>query len=185
MAKVITFSRTFPAYHPKKGQPTFFVEKLYNSLDVKYWEKLKYLNLDQLNNETETDIVKPFHYSLDMSIKEKKHHTIRSGNRWSAGDYFSPRVWSGRPYNSPMIKLAPDIQIESVYNFSIRLAYKMLPLDYDTDIFINRRMYNEDNEIIKTLAENDGLTKGELFNWFKYPKPFEGQIICWSELVNY
>lgn len=23
MSKVITFSRFFPAYHPKKGQPTF------------------------------------------------------------------------------------------------------------------------------------------------------------------
>lgn len=32
MAKVITFSRTFPSYHPKAGQPTYFVEKFYNSL---------------------------------------------------------------------------------------------------------------------------------------------------------
>jgi hypothetical protein len=31
MSKVITFSRVFPSYHPKKGQPTYFVEKLYKS----------------------------------------------------------------------------------------------------------------------------------------------------------
>lgn len=29
MSKVITFSRVFPAYHPKKGQPTYFIEKIY------------------------------------------------------------------------------------------------------------------------------------------------------------
>ncbi|MGL4598529.1 MAG: hypothetical protein ACRCYO_13510 [Bacteroidia bacterium] len=32
MAKVITFSRVFPAHHPKKGQPTHFVEKVWANL---------------------------------------------------------------------------------------------------------------------------------------------------------
>ena len=29
MSKVITFSRYFPSYHPRKGEPTFFVEKIH------------------------------------------------------------------------------------------------------------------------------------------------------------
>jgi hypothetical protein len=32
MSKVIMFSRVFPAYHEKAGQPTYFVEKLLKEL---------------------------------------------------------------------------------------------------------------------------------------------------------
>lgn len=35
MARVITFSRKFPSYHPKAGQPTHFVEQILNSFDLK------------------------------------------------------------------------------------------------------------------------------------------------------
>lgn len=65
MAKIITFSRTFSGYHPKKGQPTYFVEKVFE------------------------------------------------------------------------------------------------------------------------IAENDGLTSDDLLAWFKYPKPFSGQIICWNHNIKY
>lgn len=34
MSKVITFSRTFPAYHPRKGEPTYFVEKFWTSINA-------------------------------------------------------------------------------------------------------------------------------------------------------
>ena len=34
MAKVITVSRTFPDYHPKAGQPTYFVEQILNALGM-------------------------------------------------------------------------------------------------------------------------------------------------------
>jgi hypothetical protein len=32
--KPILFSRFFPAYHPKKGQPTYFVEKIWAHLII-------------------------------------------------------------------------------------------------------------------------------------------------------
>ena len=78
MAKVITFSREFPKYHPKKGQPTLFVEKIWNSLlnqnidtipDYIYevGRKLGYQYADDALYKT--DNVKP------------KHHTIRMGKR--------------------------------------------------------------------------------------------------------
>lgn len=43
MSRVITFSRTFPAYHLRKGQETFFVEKIgtalqkYDNFDPNQW----------------------------------------------------------------------------------------------------------------------------------------------------
>ena len=92
MAKVITFSRTFPAYHPKVGQPTYFVEKFYNSLFSR-------------NNLMDY----PKGLEINESILEMKNHTIRAGERWKKGEYFSPRVWSGKPYNTPQIILAKDI----------------------------------------------------------------------------
>lgn len=46
---------------------------------------------------------------LDDTISDQKHHTIRAGNRFKTGDYFSPRVWSGSPYNSKQLNMRPLI----------------------------------------------------------------------------
>lgn len=173
MAKVITFSRTFPSYHPKAGQPTFFVEKFYNSIDPE--QKMNVWNRSDLS----------FVNEKAMNECLPKHHTIRSGNRWKKGEYFSPRVWSGKPYNSPQITLCQNVLITDVYDFEIKNAYKMLPLDYDTDIIINHNFFHTDSEIMKVVAKNDGLTLAELLQWFKYPKEFKGQVICWNQNAKY
>lgn len=181
MAKVIIFSRTFPSYHQKKGESTYFVEKF---LRAKYGQK---------PTKNYEDIVVPLNHNLDLTIDfffslnwtinhDEKLHTIRAGNRFKAGDYFSPRVWSGKPYNSKQIIIAPDTLITQVYDFEIKPAYKMLPLDYDTDIIINHNFYHSDDKIIDELAKNDGLTKAELLQWFKYPNSFAGQVVCWGDV---
>lgn len=170
---VIIFSQRFPSYHPLKGQPTFFVEKTLKSIDknreMNIWNRsdLSFINENALNE------CKP------------KHHTIRGGSRWKVGDKFSPRIWSGKPYQSKQIVIAPDIEIKQVYDIEIKSAYKQLPLDYDTDIIINHRYYHADDEIMKRLAQNDGLSLAELLQWFKYPKAFKGQIIIWDEETKY
>jgi len=91
MAKVITFSRTFPTYHPKAGQPTNFVEQFYNSIDP-----YKQTNVWDRNDLS-------FINEIAMNEGRKKHHTIRAGSRWREGEKFSPRIWSGKPYNSKQI----------------------------------------------------------------------------------
>src|SRR5690242_11147919 len=105
MSRVITFSRTFPSYHPKAGQPTHVIEKLYAGLadtipqfkipnDAnEYWDWHEYYN-----------------------CKLPKYHTIRGGHRWKVGDSFSPRIWSGKPYASKQIIIAPDIQIKQIWD---------------------------------------------------------------------
>ena len=164
MSKIITFSRTFPAYHPKKGQQTYFVEKFYNSI---YEEEGDWISaLGTLQN---------YVVELDHTVRQLKHHTIRSGHRWKAGDYFSPRVWSGRPYNSPMITIAPDTKIEKVWDFMID------PLE-SGELYINCALANHR---LKEIAKNDGLELQDLLEWFKYPKPFDGQIISWNKNINY
>ncbi len=163
MAKVITFSRTFPAYHPKAGQPTYFVEKFYNSLFSR-------------NNLMDY----PKGLEINESILEMKNHTIRAGERWKKGEYFSPRVWSGKPYNTPQIILAKDTLITDVYDFEI---------SKHAVIYLNRKpiyeFCGEYTGLIKTVAKNDGLDPNELLDWFKYPKEFKGQIICWNRNAQY
>jgi len=163
MAKVITFSRTFPAYHPKAGQPTYFVEKFYNSLFSR-------------NNLMDY----PKGLEINESILEMKNHTIRAGERWKKGEYFSPRVWSGKPYNTPQIILSKDTLITDVYNFEI---------SKHAVIYLNRKpiyeFCGEYTGVIKTVAKNDGLEPNELLDWFKYPKEFKGQVICWNQNAKY
>jgi hypothetical protein len=160
MARVITFSRYFPSYHPKAGEPTLFVEKFWNSI------------YDDLS-----DI--PFELARELKIvdcDEAKHHTIREGKRFKAGDYFSPRVWSGKPYASKQIKIAHDIKIRKVWDFE---------LTFDDLFYINEELYaySSSHDALETLARNDGLEQVDLLNWFN--KPFEGQIICWNKDIEY
>jgi hypothetical protein len=162
--RVITFSRTFPAYHPKAGQQTHFVEKIWNSITE--------LGLPHFKNKDFSD---DFMWSiLPLSNYRCKYHTIRAGNRWKVGDKFSPRVWSGKPYNSKQIIIAPDIEIKKVWDFEIK--------DHR---FIVDGMVKGIDEAILTIAENDGLTIFGFMDWFKFPKEFKGQIICWNENINY
>lgn len=171
MAKVITFGRYFPAYHPKKGQPTYFVEGILNTmagiLPSSYYSFLK------LNAGNE-QLAETFFSTITEDITLfTKSHTIRSGHRWKVGDRFSPRVWSGKPYQSKMITIAPDIEIKKVWNFIIKDSFIYVGGAYAFD------------EKLKIVAENDGLNLPDLMQWFQYPKPFEGQIICWNESINY
>lgn len=173
MAKVITFSRQFPAYHPKAGQPTYFVEKFWKSLyDQNETEFMRYEGRYQEHF--------PVNYESDLENIHNhtgKHHTIRAGHRWKAGDYFSPRVWSAKPYNSPMITIAPDTLIAKTFDFAISDGLLII----NGDVYA----YSSSTELIDKLAENDGLTHTDLLEWFKYPKPFKGQIICWNPNINY
>lgn len=169
MAKVITFSRTFPSYHPKKGQPTYFVEKFWQSkyIDFVGWEGFWPL----VNSGN----------GFDIGLHNKynpKHHTIRAGNRFKEGDYFSPRVWSGKPYNSKQIIIAPDTRIEKIWDFE---------MDLNGVYSINGKYISEQAEY--DLAINDGLSEADMQFWFmpnyNKPKEFKGQIICWNKDLIY
>lgn len=177
MSRVLTFSRTYPSYHPKAGQPTYFVEKIWKSLTpinspiVPYW-MTHTKDLPNTNVEKST----PWDY-------DPKHHTIRAGNRWKPGDKFSPRVWSGQPYNSKQIIFAPDIEVKKVWDFDI----------IGSDFYLSgRHEYGESGGFeISQVAKNDGLSTTDFLEWFmlspefEKKKEFKGQIICWNSEIKY
>lgn len=180
MSKVITFSRTFPAYHPRKGEPTLFIEKFWNSFSVQILDQEFYVpfedDLMDLNKALPFGVLynfKAFAYGSRYNVGSK-HHTIRSGHRFKAGDYFSPRVWSGKSYQSKQIIIAPDTLIQKVYDFKIIGG-----------VFFINWVKVIDESILHEIAKNDGLARSDLFKWFKYPADFNGQIICWSDKINY
>ena len=160
MSRVITVSRTFPAYHPKKGQPTYFVEKIFASLSI-------------VMPDFKTPSGLAGWHSEDL---KPKHHTIRAGKRWKTGDKASLRVWSDKPYNSPQITIAPDVEL-TVFDFDITIADN-LPIYWLNGFEISYSKLEE-------IATNDGLTLEDMARWFKQSCEFSGQILCWNKDIQY
>lgn len=181
MSKVLTFSRVFPSYHPRKGEPTYFVEGIWKSL-------MKINNYPDEEFNSIIDSYLNFCYRSDIPIKSyyhavSKHHTIRAGNRFKEGDKFSPRVWSGKPYASKQIIIAPDIEVKKTWKFEIIPLDNAGALYYQIDLNDKHFLHNE------FIAANDGLEFTDFENWFDTSTTrkngFKGQIICWNENINY
>lgn len=154
--RVITVSRTFPGYHPKAGEPTYFVEKILAGLGL--------ITID--------DPVWELILALDW-----KYHTIRVGSRWKVGDMASLRYWQGKPRQkgSKQIEFA-QVEIKKVW--PIKIVGEFIFNQFDNVWFAAH---------LNQLSANDGLSVDDLKAWFKMPvkKTFIGQIICWSDKVNY
>ena len=191
MAKVLTFSRTYPSYHPRKGEQTFFVQKIWNNIlkggNTSYYEICS-LNNGLDNGRTLWD----FWMSIkEDEITESKGHTIRASHRFKVGDKFSPRIWSGKPYCSKQIIIAPDIEVKKVWNFEIKNEFQG---DGFYNFFYLDGIFQSWKEM-EEISKHDGLELEDFVHWFKandgyfsgeeYTCSFDGQIICWDESINY
>lgn len=159
MSKVITYCRAFPAYHPRKGEPTYFVEKIWAGLA----DKINDFRIPQYFTDWDW-------YEYYNGVP--KWHTVRAGNRWKVGDKFSPRVWSGKPYKSIQLTIAADIEIKKIWTIEI----------YGLTILVNNTPVN--NFTLLDIAHNDGLGLDDFKNWFN-KVPFIGQIISWNAQIEY
>lgn len=171
------FARYFPSYHPRKGEPTYFVEKIVHSLHQNgYTDKL---------NEFGRTIPMEFIYTLCADVREEpKHHTIRAGHHVKPGDFLRMSVWSGKPYASKQIIIAPDVEVKKTWDFEFEPGY----------FSVNGRIYDGEieshHELLEEIAANDGLGYIDFKDWFlmapkKKGDSKEKQIICWSDSVNY
>lgn len=169
--KYIMCSRFFPKGHPKAGQPTFFVERILNSIHNGQ------MSLDNICHE-----LKDFINDFELIANERqKYHTIRSGSRYKPGDMVSLRVWSDKPYRSKQVEFA---QVEVKKTWEITISYGNYSIDT-----IQQGSFIPNCDLEK-LANNDGLHVDDFWSWFNiHPKKqgevFRGQIICWSDSVEY
>ncbi len=177
MAKVITVSLVFPSYHPRKGKPTLFIEKIYASMAD---------NIEGFKIPNDANDFWDFNEYYNAS---PKHHTIRKSKRWKTGDMASIRIWgndinpkSGRKgaYHSKQITIAPDVEV-TVYDFEIKNDEADEP-----SIYIEGKFYCQigaSDSIL--LAKNDGLEIEDLKAWFRFPSSFSGQILSWNKNLKY
>lgn len=186
--KPISFSRYFPAYHPLKGQPTYFVEAILTQLGIDYTSHEYLLSLIKLNPKISEVFLNKFISSLSENIYPKSH-TIRDHKMpVSPGDFIIPNVWAGRPYNKTeegfwQIKFAPNIEVKKTFDIKINLrSDPQYILINDREIFFDE---------YSALSKNDGLTTTTMTSWFSKPAPlkrsqvFVGKIICWNQNINY
>ena len=178
MSKVILCSRYFQKDHPKSGEPTFFVEKVWKALQTIGYSEPQYFfdELPGLESIIDLDVFK---------TTWEKYHTVRKGKRWKVGDTASLRVWSGKPYRSKQITFADNVKVEKVFDIDI---------DECGVISINGLYFLPDeiggNDPEEELAKNDGLSLDDFYEWlvmpcFRKEKAFSGQIICFTNNINY
>lgn len=194
MSKVIIFSEYYPKYHPKAGQPTYFPEKILAGLDMTKWCQWCALQEGFIDKNSELNKKLCYLFNDQISYQgQPKVHTIRRGNRWKVGDWFSPRVWSGKPYRSKQIQFAPDIQVKKVWKILVwwnnTICIWLQDENTSEWTFINKSY--EQHPSVPLIIHNDGIeTKEDFFSWLTYgltkTKPaFEGQIICWNDKIVY
>ena len=171
--KDIKFSPFFQKTHPCAGQPTYFIEKIWRYLidsctdpaEKKELQTISFFYLNQFDREL-WDVSK-------IDSMSNKSHTIRKGHRFKAGEYFAPKVWTGKPYRSKTYQFAPAIEIKKVFDFKIT----------NNQVLIDGMLYATLD--LNRVAKNDGLRLCDFFDWFQFPKDFDGQIICWNDQISY
>jgi len=181
--KRMSFSRQFPAYHKRKGEPTYFVEKILTEIGIRFLENDYLEMLCKLNPSISRPFLKKFQNSLTSQEVCAKKHTIRSlSKQMQIGDKILPVCWAGRPYHKTkegfwQIVFAPEIEVKHAWDLSQNV------LDY---------LY--ENALMVDFSKNDGLTYDDLILWLKLPKQEESwkfsvnnnyQIICWDEKLKY
>jgi hypothetical protein len=202
MSKIITFSQRFQSKHPRKGEPTYFVEQILNQLkcdfqyqSFNYWTKLVQLNHEKikagkLTEKQIEDFIIDLSFELDTNML--KLHTIRNGHRFAVGEKFTPVVWSGKPYHTPQIIFYDDIEVLKTYNIMVDISnafnseYKGFYLEIPRKPNSGEqglKLLSE--EEMKDVAKNDGLSISDFKSWFgfnaKKTIDFSGQAICWED----
>lgn len=144
---VLTVSRYFPTTHKRKGERTFFQERIHEAL----WPV------------TEPPILgKKIHtVRANYPLWEERIKNIQDGNA-----ILSVRYWSGKPYNSKQIEF---LQLDKDSGVGIQ------KLEDPTNFvfaLIDGKIINWDE-----IAKNDGLSFDDFCEWFKVRKPNPMAII--------
>jgi hypothetical protein len=136
---VLTVSRYFPSYHKRKGDRTFFIEKIKPELE--------------LNKE----LPWPYEGEKIHTIRgnyplwEKRIEEIQKGNA-----ILSIRYWSGNPYRSKQVEF---MKLDK--SSSIGLQKLTQPDNFAMAVINNTSVDWE------TIAKNDGLNFDDFYEWFK------------------
>lgn len=138
---VLMVSRVFPGYHPKKGQHTFFREKINEALV----------------QVTDTPIFTPKLHTLrkNYSYWAKRIEAVQQGKA-----VLSVRQWKGRPYHSDPVEF---IVLDSTTGLGIQKLER-------PDNFIHATVDGKVIDW-GLIADNDGLDFTDFCHWFNVRSP--------------
>jgi hypothetical protein len=92
------------------------VTDVYKGID-KWHDVLLTLNQNKFSKE----FYREFCNQLNPSITEWKSQTIRGGQRFAAGEFFRPCVWTGKPYRSLQMQFLPALYIPKTWGIDMIL----------------------------------------------------------------
>ena len=154
---VITLSTNFPSTHPRKGDPTYFKEQLFNAIfrDRGYDIPGAY---PQHGHKIHT-------IRANYSLWAKRFEQIEKGEAC-----LSIRQWSGKPYASKQVEIARLTKKDGIglQELTFYKECRLSPARYTLENFEIDGKWHEGNT--RMLAENDGLTLDDWEAWFGNPK---------------
>lgn len=149
---VLTVSRTFPVTHKRKGERTYFPEKIMVTVNPNF--EVKFIE------EFGSILLKIHTIRANYTLWEKRIKQVQEGKA-----IISVRYWAGKPYHKDEngIGQVEICQLDKDSGIGIQELY----FAYDS---INFPRINEDK--IKALmpvvlAKNDGLSIEDFKEWFK------------------
>lgn len=158
-----------------KNEPTYFVEKIINSLDVDQFERLVTTNIQNGAYQS------PKYRNIANGFPAKIH-TIREDkpDRWRAGNKIHCVLFNR---TKDRFQFVPTMKCLSVQPIRI-LWIDETPVVYlleSEEIGFMPFAYEGYNEAaLEVIAKNDGFDSVEaFFNWFS--EDFEGKIIHWTD----
>lgn len=143
---VLTVSRVFPSTHKRKGEQTFFVDKI---LEAQKGNAM-------LAIRTELGLLKIHTIRSNYPLWEKRIKEVQDGKA-----VLSLRYWSGRPYSSKQVEFAVLDKDSGVGIQDLIFLNRNI---LDPIIAINSDCLELD---INDLYENDGLSFNDFKEWFK------------------
>lgn len=177
---ILSFKQRFP-----DGTPNHFLEKIWigllESLDISVntYDEYERAHEDKFRQVWAGSFSHP-----EMTVRQHikmpaKLHTIRSGNRWKAGDKIHFAV---NPRSKNYFQFAPVMEVVSVQTFVVKYqAWRSeFPVIFIDDYPLHIRD-NDDIETLGQLAVNEGFKSfNAMCEWFS--EDFTGQIIHWTPL---
>lgn len=146
---VLTVSRVFPATHNKRGEQTYFIERI-SPIFCKAYSNCEHNDCPHCEY-----VVNPKIHTIraNFPLWEKRIKEVQAGKA-----ILSIRYWSGKPYNSTQVEIC---QLDKDFGIGIQ----KLKLNEFVDLFIDETQHNFST--VRQLAQNDGLLFEDFLEWFK------------------
>lgn len=138
---VLTVSRTFPTTHKRKGEETFFIDKIDGNIrkNGEIWTKIHTIR-------------------SNYELWAKRIKEVQDGKA-----ILSLRYWLAKPYNSKQIEFLVLTGENSVGVQKL----EFLPKVFETNPVINEWYGDKETYSFEILAKNDGLLIEDFKEWFK------------------